>query len=260
MTLDRLDTFSAACLVALTPPAPVSTNNLGKLRTWARYECGDSLNGEGLILCWNPWAVEGAGGCTSQPGPEGCGWAAIARYGSCAQAVAAVVLVWARDVPHIVANLQADGPWAAWLEAPILGDLAYWIHGSRGAAVYEGWGSDTATPTSGSPDPQWCPAAGCAGVTCGAGEVCVDGACEAEVVSCPEGYVLVAGTCQVEAVSCPEGWTLQGGVCVPGEATPAPGPGRTAVLVGGGMAAAAALGLVAAFLWPQSGRQGLAPG
>jgi hypothetical protein len=229
VTLDRLDTFSAACLDALTPPAPVSTNNLGKLRTWARYECGDSLDGEGLILCWNPWAVEGAGGCTSQPGPEGCGWAAIAKYPSCAAAVAAVVEVWARDVPHIVANLQADGPWSAWLEAPILGDLAYWIHGSRSAGVYAGWGG-YATPTAGDPDPQW---------------------------GCPFPAAVAPGG---GGAACPPGWALVGGLCVPpAVATPVAesGPGRAGLLVAGGLAAAAVAGLVAAFAWPE--RQALAP-
>ena len=152
MTLDRLDTFSVACLSAIG--APITANNLGNLRTWAHFECTPSESGLGLITCWNPWAIEGAGGCNN----DGCGTSLIASYSSCAAGVAAAVNRWNADVPAIVAALRANAPFSQWTVDPILCQLGYWIHGVECAGAYTGWGTAYQTATTGSPDPQWgCP-------------------------------------------------------------------------------------------------------
>lgn len=153
MTLDRLDTFSASCLLDSRVNAPVTANNLAKLRTWARFEDYASLSGGGLIAVNNPWA-------TSWPEPNAGQWNSVVKtYPNCSEGVDASVKSWLSDVPAIVANLQSDGPWSAWQQQPILCQIGYWIHGVHCDSVYSGLiGSSVSTPTSGSPNPQWgCP-------------------------------------------------------------------------------------------------------
>jgi hypothetical protein len=189
VTLDRLDTFSAACLSNPRIGAPVTANNLGKLRTWAHFEDGLSLSGQGLITCWNPWALEDS----AYPA---CPGKIVAAFPTCEDGVAAVVNAWLNDVPAIVANLRADGPWSAWTEQPILCQLGYWIHGTQCGGVYSGWGSVFETATTGAPDPAYgCTTSGCAG-TCPACQTCSGSVC---VSACKPGQACIDGLCQTAA-------------------------------------------------------------
>lgn len=160
MTLDKLDTFSASCLSDPRIHAPVTTNNLSKLRSWARFEDYLSLTGGGLITVWNPWATEnptGASGCWN--GGSVISTCGVKEYPDCSAGVNATVESWLADVPAIVANLRADGPWSDWSVDPILCQIGYWIHGVECAAPYSGWvGASLSTATTGDPNPAYgCP-------------------------------------------------------------------------------------------------------
>jgi len=156
--MDRLDTFSASCLVDSRIKAPVTANNLSKLRSWAHFEDGRSLvnnggsPGSSLMSVNNPWA-------TSWNEPGAGQWNSIVKtYPTCALGVDATVRSWLQDVPSVVDNLRRDGPWSEWAQNPIACEIGVWIHGVSCGGVYGGWPGPLLAWTGGAPDPQWgCP-------------------------------------------------------------------------------------------------------
>jgi hypothetical protein len=138
---DALDTFDTAVLQGLG--APVNANTLAALRTWARYEDGASLSGNGAIARNNPLNTE-----SQAPGA----WNAVGAvkgYPNFNTGVQATLNTLTNGrYAAIVAALQKGTPLSGWDNPAITSEINTW--GTHDFASALGGGSTvTALPTTG---------------------------------------------------------------------------------------------------------------
>jgi hypothetical protein len=149
---DALDAFDTAVLQGLG--APVNANTLAALRTWARYEDGASLSGNGAIARNNPLNTE-----TPAPGA----WDAVGAVKGSPTLTTGVqatlnTLTNGR-YGAIVAALQKGTPLSGWDNPSIVAEINTW--GTHDFASALGGGSTvTALPTTGRSSSSSSPASG----------------------------------------------------------------------------------------------------